>query len=97
MIGNFDVPAACVGLPEFDERVGQRLTGAVEHTQTQPNALARRIRPRHHAVTRFGVETDVQIRANGLRARGHERRLLPAHARSSQGVALSPRSTMSNT
>ena len=66
MIGRVDVPSGGVGLPQLDQRVGQRFARAVDHADAKADALAGCLGPGHLPEARVGGEAEMEERTDGL-------------------------------
>src|ERR1700737_2049732 len=88
-VGDCAVATVAVGLPDFQQRVGDRIAVAVEHLTFDPNHAGRS--RRHDLVPPLEREPHAEERADRL-----GRRQRRTHASSSKGVAVRPRRTMSH-
>ena len=96
------ITAHRIGLPDFDQRVGDRIARAIEHPALDADVLPFGVAVRHLAAgdagqvllvtVLFRRQTVREIGANRLRWRLSEF----CHRQASIGVAERPRNTMSN-
>ena len=67
-----NVNAISIGLPHLDQRIRQRLSIAIEHTNPQPNALAARVGSHETTERCFIGQPEMKEGANRLRRGGDE-------------------------